>query len=223
MFWKNEQDRIVREGRLYSAPPEMVFAELKELSGRNRSEMLSSKTEALETLLVERNDPLINLGLACYGTNKHVFTALYKHSLEPARDIADGLYKRNLRMGCLSNQTITTANVMFDFPRDVLGEHEIFRIFSEADKLELEAMVSNPTVSDKLLEEIFSMAGVMPHSRTNAGSPWCIMLSASTLMRIATTAQIWGTTAFTKLYSASWKSLPSSLDGSGSSTTFSAA
>ena len=120
----------------------------------------SAKTEALETLLVERNNPLINLGLACYGTNKHVFTALYKHSLEPARDIADGLYKRNLRMGCLSNQTIT--NRMFDFPRDVLGEHEIFRIFSEADELELEAMVSNPTVSDKLLEEIFSMAGVMP-------------------------------------------------------------
>ena len=26
-------------------------------------------------------------------------------------------------MGCLSNQTITTANWMFDFPRDVLGEH----------------------------------------------------------------------------------------------------
>src|SRR5258705_13787616 len=110
MSWENEQDRIVRGGRLYSAPPELVFAELKDLSRRNRGEILSSKTEALETLLVERNDPLINLGLACYGTNKHVFTALYKHSLEPARDIADGLYKRNLRMGCLSNQTITAAN-----------------------------------------------------------------------------------------------------------------
>ena len=67
----------------------------------------------------------------------------YKHSLKPARDIADGLYKRNLRMGCLSNQTVTTANCMFDFPRDVLGDC----ILSEADELELEAMVSNPAVS----------------------------------------------------------------------------
>ena len=77
MFWENDQDRIVREGRLYSAPPEMVFAELKELSRRNRGELRSSETEALETLLVKRNDPLINLVLACYGRNKHVFTALY--------------------------------------------------------------------------------------------------------------------------------------------------
>ena len=110
MSWENEQDKIVREGRLYFAPPEIVFAELKELSRRNRGEILSSETKALEARLVERNDPLINLGLACYCTNKDVFTALYKHSLEPTRDIADGLYKRNLRLGCLSNQTITAAN-----------------------------------------------------------------------------------------------------------------
>jgi len=162
MSWENEQDRIVREGRVYSAPPEMVFAELKELRRRDRGEIYSSKTEAVETLLVERNDPLINLGLACYCTSREVFAALYKHSLEPARDMADDLYKRNLRMGCLSNQIIFHAHWRSDFPRDLVGEHEIFRIFSEADELELEAMVSNPTVSDKLLEEIFSMKGIMP-------------------------------------------------------------
>ena len=100
----------------------MVFAELKELSGGNRIKIRSSKMEALESLLVERNHPLINLGLACYGTNKRVFTALYKHSLEPARDTADGMYKRNLRIGCLSNQTIAAANLIYDFPRDLLGE-----------------------------------------------------------------------------------------------------
>lgn len=55
MSWENEQDRIVREGRIYAAPPETVFAELKMLSPHGRG-----KThEALETLLVERNDPLI--------------------------------------------------------------------------------------------------------------------------------------------------------------------
>jgi hypothetical protein len=157
MSWENEQDRIVREGRLYSAPPEMVFAELK----GKRGDISRSEMEALEILLVERNDPLINLGLACYGTNKDVFAALYKHSLGPARDTADGLYKRNLRLGCLSKQAITAANWMSDFPRDVLGEHEIFRIFSETDTLELDAMVRNPAVSEKLLEEIFSLKGVM--------------------------------------------------------------
>ena len=112
MSWENEQDKIVREGRLYAAPPEMVFAELKDLSRRNRGEILSSKTEALETLLVERNDPLINLGLACYGTNKHEFAALYKHSLEPARDIADGLMPQS-EMGAVRLQRLSAMAALF--------------------------------------------------------------------------------------------------------------
>jgi hypothetical protein len=161
MSWEAEQDRIVREGRLYFAPPEMVFSELKELGRRSRAELFSSTTEALEAKLMERNDPLINIGLACYCTNKNVFTSLYKHSQEAPHDENDAIYKRNLRLGCLSNQTITAARLFFDFPRDVAGEQEILRILSESEPLELEALVSNPTVSDKLLEEIFSLTGLM--------------------------------------------------------------
>jgi hypothetical protein len=92
MSWEAEQDRITREGRLYFAPPEVVFAELKQLGRRNRREIWSSSsTEALEAKLIERNDQLINIGLACYCTNKDVFTALYKHSKEPPliRDVQE--------------------------------------------------------------------------------------------------------------------------------------
>jgi hypothetical protein len=133
MSWEGEQDRITREGRLYFAPPEVVFAELKELGKRNRAELMSSETEALEAALMGRNDPLINLGLACYCASKDVFTAFYRRSKEPQHDEADAIYKRNLRLGCLSNQTLTAAHFLFDFPRDVIGEQEVFRIFSEAD------------------------------------------------------------------------------------------
>jgi hypothetical protein len=45
---------------------------------------MMGRDEAIEALLVERNDPLITLGLACYGTSKEVFKALYKHGLGDA-------------------------------------------------------------------------------------------------------------------------------------------
>ena len=161
MSWEAEQDRITREGRLYFAAPEVVLAELKSLSRRSRLEVVRSFTEALEPKLIERNDPLINIALACYCTNKDVFTALYKHSKEPPSDNRDGIYKRNLRLGCLSNQTIA-AHILFDFPGRLVGEQEVLWILSEAELPELEALVSNPAVSEKLLEEIFSMTGFMP-------------------------------------------------------------
>jgi hypothetical protein len=178
MSWEDQQNRITREGRLFLAAPEVVFDELKELSRRNRREILSSGTEALEATLIQRNEPLINLGLACYATNKDVFTALYKHSKEPPRDNADAIYKRSLRLGCLSNQTLTAAHLLFDFPRDVIGEQEVSRILLEADMTAMEALASNPAVSDKLLEQIFSMTGAMeqlPEERRTAAVNYAAM------------------------------------------------
>ena len=81
MPWEEEQERLTQEARLSVASPEEVLRELKRIAQRPRLELLG-RNEAIEALLVERNDPLINLGLACYGTSEEIFTALYKHGLE---------------------------------------------------------------------------------------------------------------------------------------------
>jgi hypothetical protein len=101
------------------------------------------------------NEPLINLGLACYGSSKEVFTALYKHGLEKPADAADERYKRGLRIGCLSNQSV--AKFGFDFPRRLIGPDEIQRVLA-ADE-EAEALICNPSVSDRLLEELYTRTG----------------------------------------------------------------
>ena len=62
------------------ASPEFVFQELKKLSGGAKGDLLG-RDDRLETVLVKRNHPLINLGLASYGANREVFAALYKHAL----------------------------------------------------------------------------------------------------------------------------------------------
>jgi hypothetical protein len=71
MPWEEEQERLTQEARLNAASPEEVLRELKRIAQKPRY----GRNKAIEALLVERNDPLINLGLASYGTNEEVFTA----------------------------------------------------------------------------------------------------------------------------------------------------
>jgi hypothetical protein len=69
MPWEEEQERLTQEARLNAASPAEVFRELKRTAPKALIERLS-RDKALEVGLVERNDPLINLGLASYGTNE---------------------------------------------------------------------------------------------------------------------------------------------------------
>jgi hypothetical protein len=82
MPWSQEQGRLTQEARLLIAGPEEVYREFQEIRKKPKGELLLHNAE-IETALIERNQPLINLGLACFGTNEEVYKALYKHSLEP--------------------------------------------------------------------------------------------------------------------------------------------
>jgi hypothetical protein len=155
MPWEDEQERLTQEARLGAASPEEVVRELKRVAQKSRGELFGRET--IEALLVERNDRLINLGLACYGTSKEVFTALYKHGLEKPTDAADERYRRGLRIGCLSNRTVAHWSV--DFPRRLIGPEEIQRVLAADDKREAEALICNPSVSDRLLEELYERTG----------------------------------------------------------------
>jgi hypothetical protein len=154
MPWDDEQERLTQEARLSVASPEEVLRELKLKAHRPR---FARDEATIEALLVERNEPLINLGLACYGTSTEVFTALYKHGLEKPTDRADEHYKRGLRIGCLSNRYVTKFT--FDFPSRLIGPEEIQRIIATGEDAEAEALICNPSVSEELLEELYTHTG----------------------------------------------------------------
>jgi hypothetical protein len=159
MPWGDEQERLTQEARLSVASPEEVLRELKRIAQQPELELFARRNDAIEALFVERNEPLINLGLACYGTSKEVFTALYKHGLEKPSDVADEHYKRGLRIGCLSNRSVPAAHLAFDFPRDLIGPEEIHRVLAAGEDAEAEALICNPSVSDRLLEELYKRTG----------------------------------------------------------------
>jgi hypothetical protein len=63
--WEVEQARLTEQARLLLAPSSMVFEELKTAAQQARgARWLHSRPETLETMLLERNDKLINLALA---------------------------------------------------------------------------------------------------------------------------------------------------------------
>ena len=134
------------------ASPDAVFQELKNLSTKAG---LFSRDDQLETVLVKRNPPLINLGLASYGANKNVVAALYKYALEPASNAANAKYKEGLRIGCLSNTTLPAADILFHYPQDVIGPEETWRVLSQGSDAEAEALMRNPSVDDDLLEALY--------------------------------------------------------------------
>ena len=158
MPWEEEQERLTQEARLSVASPEEVLRELKRIAQRPRLELLG-RNGAIEALLVERNDPLITLGLACYGTSEEVFTALYKHGLAKPADAADERYKLGLRICCLSNRSVVAAHWVRDFPRRLIGPEEIQRVLAAGEDGEAEALICNPSVSDDLLEELYGRTG----------------------------------------------------------------
>jgi hypothetical protein len=157
MPWGEEQERLTQEARLSVASPEEVVLELKRIAQQPRLELRGR--EPIEALLVERSHPLINLGLACYGTSEEVFKALYKHGLEKPADVADERYKRGLRIGCLSNRSVPAAHRVSDFPRRMIGPEEIERVLAAGDDAEAEALICNPLVSERLLEELYERTG----------------------------------------------------------------
>jgi hypothetical protein len=192
MPWGKEQDKLTQEARLLSASPEVVFQELKNLSGKADP---SEWDDQREIALAKRNQPLINLGLACYGANKGVFAALYKYSLEPAKNDADAKYKKGLRLGCLSNTTISKANLIRDFPNEIIGPAETSRVLFKTDdeghtSEEAWALIRNPSISDDLLTALYKRAGMFAQIPEDT---WRRLVSYSSRNeRLTTKRDTWG-------------------------------
>jgi hypothetical protein len=155
MAAETEQDQFVKQVWLHLSPPEAVFEELKRQAQRSRYEWHRYDDKTIEPMLLKRNEPLINLGLACFGGNREVFRALYKHSLTQPENDADAIYKRGLRIGCLSNHIVAKVHLVMDFPAELIGGQELQRIIARGQDAETTAIMCNPSVSDKMLEALY--------------------------------------------------------------------
>ena len=116
-----------------------------------------SYDEQLETTLIERSEPLIDLGLACYAANKDVVSRIYKQAAAATDNPTEARQRKGLRIGCLSNQSVTAAqfSIYSPFPESLIGAEETQRILAEGDRDEVEALICNPSIDDELLEALY--------------------------------------------------------------------
>ena len=175
MLGLEEQERRILEARLLVSRPEEVFKELRSYGARAKASVVSRgcHDEQLEKSLLERGDPLIDLGLACYGSDKGMVGELYKKALITPNTPADARYRKGLRIACLSNQVLRFGS---HFPREIIGEDETRRVLGEADWDEAVALLSNPEIECELLQALYERTepfSTIPEKR------WLILVDKS--------------------------------------------
>lgn len=146
----------IREGRLIVASPERVWNELREYSEQLAGHPLGGDTQLEESLLA-RADPLIDVGLGRYASDRKVVAALYTKTRQQSTDHLQKRYLHGLRLACLSNESLKTT--FLPTPEDIVGKDELARLVSEGDDDELGALLANP-ISARLLTALYKGEGL---------------------------------------------------------------
>jgi hypothetical protein len=146
----------VREARLITSSPEDVYRDLiAHAQATNPVDWSNADTQLARSLLARR-EPLIDLGLAYTAGDEEIVRLIYQQSLNPADGELDERFRLGLRVACLSNTKIWSLR---GFPEDVIGEQELQRIIERGDDQEWTALLQNPEVDCRLLEDLYLTAG----------------------------------------------------------------
>lgn len=138
-------ESIILEAELLALPPESVRARLMDLaSGALRYDTSYLIDEELEEALRLRRDPLVDLTLAQYGRHMDSVRPIFQNALPGSA----------LRLATLSNRNFTNALFSY-FPSGLFAELEDkIQWLISAEEVELAALFSNPTLSDRFLRSI---------------------------------------------------------------------
>ena len=99
--WDNKTPNSVTIARLINSPAIAVYEELKSFAADADADMW--RDDKIEEALLQRNDPLVTLGLAQYGASDKVAAVLYKRASVTTGDVA---FSRALRLGILGNPVV---------------------------------------------------------------------------------------------------------------------
>jgi hypothetical protein len=146
----------VREARLLKSSAEDVFRDLEaEAAATNVRAAFWSRDDELDRSLFARNDPLINLAIAHFGTDKDIVRAVYRAATLETTDLLSERYNLGLRVACLSN-TRVDYGFSWEFPLNIVGPEEFARLVNYGNYDEFTAFLQNPRVHDKYLAALYT-------------------------------------------------------------------
>lgn len=163
-----KKDRRLSGARLLLSSPETVFSELQE-SAQQRKRWDCDYDVSIEALLLERDEPLIDLALARYGGSKDVLKTLYERASDASGQGSE-YSRQSIRIACLSNQSVTVDHLFLKFPHDIIGEDALHRLLAGTEpKLdddgfeteekesgsEIYALLQNPEIDTDFLKSLY--------------------------------------------------------------------
>lgn len=152
-MWDNRTPSKITRARLLRMTPERVYDELKDY-GAHLDGSVWCGDDDLEHALYGRSDELINLGLAQFGTNRKVASALYQQSFVRTRDTE---YGHAIRLAVLANSGLAQA-CQYVGNRAPVDRNELLRLAATAGtdhSDELVALLRNPGAR-ALLSSLFN-------------------------------------------------------------------
>lgn len=151
MAWDSKTPISITTARLLSSPPADVYAELKDALS-DRDDLY--RDQKVEEALLQRNDPLITLGLAQYCSSQEVASVLYKRGSSAT---GDPIYNKALRMGVLGN-ALVLRRIMSRNTFGVLTDEEVLQFINtekDDETDELYAILTN-SGGKKLLDKLYN-------------------------------------------------------------------
>lgn len=149
---KQHQGQI-RAARLLCSSAGDVYADLKASADLPERDRFWQSNELLEAELLARNDRLIDLALAGFGTEKKTVSELYRRSVGGTDTITVGI-----RLACLSNQVVDGFWSMF--PATIMSEEDIKAILYSDEEMDAAALLANPKLEARFLANLFARKGV---------------------------------------------------------------
>jgi hypothetical protein len=140
----------IETAKLILLPPPNVCEWLAKRAENIESSRWSSD-EGIDKVLLARDDPLINLGLAQYTISDEVACELFARL--PGADASQRQHNLALRLGVLSNQSLSSGALSFGLVRSVFGKDKVACLnwLNTADTSEIWALFENPTLGDDFL------------------------------------------------------------------------
>jgi hypothetical protein len=151
--WDSKTPISIMTSRLLNSSPEAVYRELKDLA-TDHDDLRVWRDPKIEEALLQREDPLITLGLAQYCSSDVVASVLYKRGTS---ETGDPVYNKALRMAVLGNPLIL-RRIMSRNIFGVLTDEEVLQFINtekEDETDELYAIVTNPGAK-KLLGKLYN-------------------------------------------------------------------
>lgn len=160
-------DVKIKISELINLTPELAAMEFKKyiklLTKNHKTFFFEYYDTEIEEVLFKRNEKIINLALAQFGSNINVVSKLYTISfLEPENEF-DIIYLKGLKLACLSNQIICCcindlkhAPEIYRFPVNIIGDDELQRIVILGDIDEQTALFTNPAIHPSILVNLYN-------------------------------------------------------------------